>query len=34
VVKIVINRQGEWLDPEAANNQFGDVFGHALSDVV
>ena len=27
-------RQGGWLDPEAANDQFGDVFGHALAELV
>jgi hypothetical protein len=34
LAKIVISRQGELLDPEAANDQFGDIFGHVLAELV
>jgi hypothetical protein len=34
LVEIVISRQGEWLDPEAANDLFVDVFGHVLAELV
>lgn len=34
LAKIVISRQEEWLDPEAANDQFGDIFGHVLAELV
>ncbi len=34
LAKIVISRQGGWLDPEAASDQYGDVFGHVLAELV
>jgi len=33
-MKIVISSQGGWLDPEAANDQFGDIVGHVLAELV
>ena len=34
LAKIVISRQGKLLDPKAANDQFGDIFGHVLAELV
>jgi hypothetical protein len=34
LAKIVFSRQGKLLDPEAANDQFGDIFGHVLAELV